>query len=470
MATSVPVPIAMPTSACASAGASLMPSPAIATTRPLGLQALHLRELLLGQHVGDHLGDRQRRARRPPRWRDCRRSASRRAGPRRPDARSASRRAGLDRIGDAEQARQPAVDGDEHHRLRPRARSASARAASASAPAPTSAISARFPTATRRQRDAAGDALPGQRLRTPKPPRRATPRSRGARDDRRAQRVLAAALDRRREPQQVGFAHAVGGRDRRTSRGFPSVSVPVLSTTSVSTLPRTLDRLRVLEQHARAGALAGRDHDRHRRRQPQRARAGDDQHRDRVDQRVRQPRRRARPPAQTTNVTTAATTTAGTKTRDTASASFWIGARLRCASPTMRTICASSVSAPTRSARITTVPVPLIGAADRRDRPAACATGHRLARDHRLVDAAARPPRRRRRRARSRPGGRAGGRRRERPSSGRPPRRRRRARAAPRLGASPSSARIAAPVRPRARSSSTCPSSTSVTMTAAGSK
>ena len=34
IATSVPDPIAMPTSAAASAGASLTPSPAIATTRP----------------------------------------------------------------------------------------------------------------------------------------------------------------------------------------------------------------------------------------------------------------------------------------------------------------------------------------------------------------------------------------------------------------------------------------------------
>ena len=34
MATSVPVPMAMPTLACASAGASLMPSPAMATTLP----------------------------------------------------------------------------------------------------------------------------------------------------------------------------------------------------------------------------------------------------------------------------------------------------------------------------------------------------------------------------------------------------------------------------------------------------
>ena len=40
MATSVPVPMAMPTSAAASAGASLMPSPAIATLRPLAISAL----------------------------------------------------------------------------------------------------------------------------------------------------------------------------------------------------------------------------------------------------------------------------------------------------------------------------------------------------------------------------------------------------------------------------------------------
>ena len=37
----------------------------------------------------------------------------------------------------------------------------------------------------------------------------------------------------------------------------------------------------------------------------------------------------------------------------------WIGARLRCASPTMRTIRASRVSAADRSARMTRLPVPL---------------------------------------------------------------------------------------------------------------
>src|SRR5213082_231167 len=37
-----------------------------------------------------------------------------------------------------------------------------------------------------------------------------------------------------------------------------------------------------------------------------------------------------------------------------------MGARVRCASATICTICASSVSAPTRSARIVKLPVPLI--------------------------------------------------------------------------------------------------------------
>ena len=42
MATSVPVPMAMPTSACASAGASLMPSPTMPDPLALGLQPLDL--------------------------------------------------------------------------------------------------------------------------------------------------------------------------------------------------------------------------------------------------------------------------------------------------------------------------------------------------------------------------------------------------------------------------------------------
>ena len=80
--------------------------------------------------------------------------------------------------------------------------------------------------------------------------------------------------------------------------------------------------------------------------------------------------------------------TAGTKYADTRSASRWMGARLRWASPTMRTIWASRVSAPTRSARMTRVPVPLRVAAGHAV-AVSLLDGNRLAADHRLVDGAA---------------------------------------------------------------------------------
>ncbi len=54
--------------------------------------------------------------------------------------------------------------------------------------------------------------------------------------------------------------------------------------------------------------------------------------------------------SQTTNVKTAIASTTGTKTPVTASASRWIGAREPWASWTRRTICARTVSAPTRVA------------------------------------------------------------------------------------------------------------------------
>jgi hypothetical protein len=67
MATSVPAPMAMPTSAAASAGASLTPSPAMATTRP-SPEALDDLGLVLRQHLGGHLGRCPASGRRPARW------------------------------------------------------------------------------------------------------------------------------------------------------------------------------------------------------------------------------------------------------------------------------------------------------------------------------------------------------------------------------------------------------------------
>ena len=73
MATSVPVPIAMPTSAWASAGASLMPSPTIATRLPSSLQLLDLLGLVLGQHLGQDAVDADLARRSPRRCGGCRR-------------------------------------------------------------------------------------------------------------------------------------------------------------------------------------------------------------------------------------------------------------------------------------------------------------------------------------------------------------------------------------------------------------
>ena len=73
MATSVPVPMAMPTAAWASAGASLMPSPAIATRPAFALQLLNDLALLRRQHLGDDLVDAEPPAPPPRRSSGCRR-------------------------------------------------------------------------------------------------------------------------------------------------------------------------------------------------------------------------------------------------------------------------------------------------------------------------------------------------------------------------------------------------------------
>lgn len=78
--------------------------------------------------------------------------------------------------------------------------------------------------------------------------------------------------------------------------------------------------------------------------------------------------------AQTTNAMSAARMTAGTNTAETRSASRWMGARERCASATIWTMCANIVSLPTLSARTTREPVwftvpPMTGS------PAALVTG-----------------------------------------------------------------------------------------------
>jgi hypothetical protein len=137
------------------------------------------------------------------------------------------------------------------------------------------------------------------------------------------------------------------------SLGFPSVRVPVLSTTSVSTLRRSSmasafrKRTPVVAPRPIAtmidiGVARPRAHG-----QAMMSTAT-------ALMRARAARGSGPTSDQTMNVTTAMAMTTGTKYPATTSASFWIGARLRCASVTIATMRASSVSEPTFSARITT--------------------------------------------------------------------------------------------------------------------
>jgi hypothetical protein len=172
--------------------------------------------------------------------------------------------------------------------------------------------------------------------------------------------------------------------------------------------------------------------------------------------------------AQARKASTATAITAGTKYPATVSAMRWIGARLRCASATMATICDSMVSEPTLSARITSAPVPFTVPPMTRS-PAPFSTGM----DSPVTmdsSTALRP-------SSTAPstGTPSPGRTRNRSptctsasviSSSSPFSLRRRAV----LGARFSSARMAPPVCSRARNSSTCPSSTRTVMTAAASK
>ena len=171
---------------------------------------------------------------------------------------------------------------------------------------------------------------------------------------------------------------------------------------------------------------------------------------------------------QTAKVTIAVSTTAGTNHAETLSARAWIGARERCASATMRTICESIVSWPTRSAFMSKLPVPFtVAPVTFSPWTFSTGTGSPLIIDSSTED---RPsvttpstgtfsPGRTRKRSPGWTSSRA-------TSSSEPSSRTIRAV----FGASPRSARIARPVAERARNSSTCPSSTSVVMIAAASK
>ena len=122
--------------------------------------------------------------------------------------------------------------------------------------------------------------LAGESTRSARAAASVSPRSLAARDDCGRERMLAALLQRRRRARSTSASVTPMRRDARRRCGLPSVSVPVLSTTSVSTFSSRSSASALLDQHACGRAAAGADHDRHRRREAERAGARDDQHGD----------------------------------------------------------------------------------------------------------------------------------------------------------------------------------------------
>ena len=172
--------------------------------------------------------------------------------------------------------------------------------------------------------------------------------------------------------------------------------------------------------------------------------------------------------AQSPKATTATATTAGTKTPATRSATRWIGARERWAWATIWTIRASRVSLPTCSARSTKLPLPFRvppmtlapGAfSTGRASPVTMDSSTALAPSTTSPSSGTFSPGRTRRRSPTWIS-----------SSGSDSSAPSAVTRSATLGARSSSALSAPPVRSRARSSSTWPSSTSTTMTAAASK
>ena len=234
-----------------------------------------------------------------------------------------------------------AVDGDEHRRGAVAPQRLGLRSASAGDATPSS-VQKRGVA----ERDAAAidpcrrRPCRSTRLEVRRPPAASSSRSCARRDD-----GGAPADARCRAPGSRPGAAARPRRSPRaatiaTSRGLPSVSVPVLSTTSVSTFSSRSSASAFLISTPACAPRPDADHDRHRRRQPERAGTGDDQHGDRVDQRIGQPGSGPQA-AQATKVSTAiSTTTARTSPRPVRQALDRRPAALGLA--TISTICAST--------------------------------------------------------------------------------------------------------------------------------
>ena len=198
----------------------------------------------------------------------------------------------LDRIGDGDDAGEPCRRRRRRSRLRRRARRRSACAASGAVSIPSSARKLALPSAIALVR------RPGRRR-----PCRWGNRNRAGAGERDAARV--------RPPATMAAASgcSLARSTLAASRSNSSSSKPSAATIAVTAglpfgqraglvdhqridLLHALERLGILDQHARLRAAADADHDRHRCGKPERAGAGDDQHADRGDQAIGEARLR----------------------------------------------------------------------------------------------------------------------------------------------------------------------------------
>ena len=252
-ATSLPPCSEIPTSASASAGASLMPSPTMATTSPFALQRAHVARLVLGHQLGHHAIDAQARG-------DGLGDAARVARHQEhlaPSARAQrvddGRALGARLVGVGDRRLEAVVDGDEEGRgaERPVARGDRLDLGrcrgreSASAGAVRRGRDGRRP-APRRPRRSCSARTRARRRASPRPraPRRCASPSRSG--------ACGATRPPRRTPRTSWRDRAPSVSTSSTS-GSPRVSVPVLSKTTVSARDEPLEVLPALDEHPAVG-------------------------------------------------------------------------------------------------------------------------------------------------------------------------------------------------------------------------
>ena len=288
MAMSVPPPMAMPTSAAASAGASLMPSPAMATIWPARRNASTTALFPSGKTSASTsaMPSFLAIASAVPRLSPVSMTMAM------PCAFSASSAARVVGFSGSATAMRPASTPSMATKITvpPSPRSRSASPCKAAVAMPSSAKNLALPSATRRRStmpvtplpEGASKSVDGEQIDLA---------FGGRRDDRRGERVFARPLDARGKPQQnilVEILHRHDGGDLGLAFGQRA---GLVDDKRVDFL-QALERLGVPDQNAGLRGAADADHDRHRRGEPERAGAGDDQHGHGGDQRVSQARLR----------------------------------------------------------------------------------------------------------------------------------------------------------------------------------